>query len=113
MYADDSKEIDSVVVIFVTNLEGDQGDAEAPQEEIVLDSQQQIADTLMVACQDTTIVQSLGLDGISCEAVETEEATYVPAVPQTLEILTRLVPQHEGVPFATQPKLRAIDSLVG
>ena len=94
------------MILFDTNLEGDE---EAPD---LPDPQQQIADTLMAACQDTTIVQSLGLDGVTCEAVETEEKTYVPAVPKTLVFQTELLPQHERVPFATQPKLRAVDSLV-
>ena len=79
---------------------------------VLPDPQQQFADTLMTACQDTTIVETLGLGRVTCEAVETEEKIYKPTVPVRLQFETEIIPQHEGVKFSVQPKLRAFDSAV-
>ena len=50
--------------------------------------------------------------GASCTTVTYDETTYTIAVPNELRFEETVVAQHEGVPLATQPKIRAYDTNV-
>ena len=65
----------------------------------------------MRACQDLSIVQILEADG-TCDIIVVDQTTYVAVNPESLQFTDEPVPQHEGVPFLVQPKIRGYDSAV-
>lgn len=54
----------------------------------------------------------LGGSDIECEEIQFEANTYTPAQPQGLHFKQEMAATHEGVPFATQAKIRAYDTNV-
>ncbi|XP_052804443.1 fibrocystin-L-like isoform X2 [Mya arenaria] len=65
---------------------------------------------LMNACQSGTLDSGLGADDVTCDEILVGETTYSPAQPAGLQFMQTMTPQHEGVPFTMQPKIRAYDS---
>lgn len=49
---------------------------------------------------------------VECNEILIEEIRYVPAQPDHLDFHQAVTPQHEGVPLATQPLIRAWDTNV-
>ncbi|WAR05669.1 PKHL1-like protein [Mya arenaria] len=57
------------------------------------------------------IIENLaGADDVTCDEILVGETTYSPAQPAGLQFMQTMTPQHEGVPFTMQPKIRAYDS---
>ncbi|XP_060584412.1 fibrocystin-L-like isoform X2 [Ruditapes philippinarum] len=66
------------------------------------------AATLMNACQTASIGDSLNVQ-TECDEIVYGDITYKPTPPAELRFYEEISPQHEGVPFSVQPKIRAFD----
>lgn len=54
----------------------------------------------------------LGVSDTSCDQLVYGQTTYEPVPPEELWFQESITPEHEGVPFSVQPKIRAYDKNV-
>ena len=71
-----------------------------------------VGEEVVNICQGDIVQAVLMSEGATCGTVVVKETTYTPTVPRSLRFHEELSPQHEGVVFQTQPKLRAYDDMV-
>ncbi|XP_053409194.1 fibrocystin-L-like isoform X2 [Mercenaria mercenaria] len=67
------------------------------------------ASQLMNECQEGNIGSALG-EETNCEEIIVGQTTYIPAQPEELQFHDQISPQHEGVQFLVQPRIRAYDT---
>lgn len=57
-------------------------------------------------------ISFLGVSDTSCDQLVYGQTTYEPVPPEELWFYESVTPEHEGVPFSVQPKIRAYDKNV-